>query len=409
MSAYPPPKENLPIYNPTDFQEDNFPLTIQDARGFFLEYPIAQGEETLQATIINGQLTCNDVATINDSLDISQPTNTLNALNIEQDEPGYTIKATQKTGAGGQLLVSNSSSTGKSNVITQQGDCEIAGGINQTSGALTLVPASQQYGQGIRLAYDKNEIYGKTELKTGGSSVGPPIPAVITFPDGTEQPSASAYSFPTHWVQSNGNQFLMSMLDGSAGTATIQLPYAIQLTPTPAIGSYGITLTLEIKYNITYGTNYFNWLFASSSPSELVYSGYFLGTIFIQPFFQVVSGTTPQPQVINTITNIGNMFQSQTISSSGNVSKSNFTPITIDYGSQSSFDKLDIIFGDCETPIPPGQLVGLTSFTRSVRIVDNYSVNQIVSPAPGDMSKTTITLPNSNVAVNPSGAYFNPY
>lgn len=407
MSAYPPPKEILPIFNPTDFQEDNFPLTIQDARGFFLEYPIAQGEETLQSTTINGTLTCNDVATINDSLDISQPTNTLNALNIEQDEPGYTIKATQKTGAGGTLLISASSSTGKSNVLTQQGDTEIAGGINQTSGALTLVPASQQNGQGIRLTYDKNEIYGRTDLKIGGSSVGPPIPAVITFPDGTEQPSASAYSFPTHWVQSNGNQFLMSMLDGSQGTATIQLPYAISTPPTSPIGSYGLTLTLEIKYNITYGTNYFNWLFATSSPSELVYSGYFLGTIFLQPYFQVFG--TAQPQVINTITNIGNMFGSQTISSSGNVSKSNFTPITIDYGSQSSFNKLDIIFGDCEAPIPPGELVGLTSFTRSVRIVDNYSVNLITGTAPGNMDKTTITLPNSNVAVNPSGAYFNPY
>ena len=80
-----------------------------------MEYPTAQGEETLSTTIINGQLTCNDVATINDSLDISQPTNTLNALNIENDEPGYSIRATQKTGSGGILTASTSATAGKSN------------------------------------------------------------------------------------------------------------------------------------------------------------------------------------------------------------------------------------------------------------------------------------------------------
>jgi len=191
MSAYPPPKENLPIYNPTDFEFENIPLTIADAKDYYLEFPTAQGKETLQETIINGSLTCNDVATINDSLDISQPTNTLNALNIEQDEPGYTIKAEQKTGAGGILLISASSSTGKSNVITQQGDCEIAGGINDYTGALTLVPKSQQYGQGIRLRYLSNDMYGITSIKDGGSSgQGGASPGMIIFPDNSQQTMA---------------------------------------------------------------------------------------------------------------------------------------------------------------------------------------------------------------------------
>ena len=190
MSAYPPPKENLPIYNPRDFEYENFPLTINDAKEFFLEYPTAQGEETLSSIIVNGASTFNDVATINDSLDIIQPTTTLNALNIKNDEPGYSIRAEQKTGAGGVLLISASSSTGKSNVLTQQGDCEIAGGITNTTGALTLVPRNPLgIGQGIRLVYNSTEMYGSVDIKDGGP--GTSSPGQLVFPDGSIQTTAS--------------------------------------------------------------------------------------------------------------------------------------------------------------------------------------------------------------------------
>jgi hypothetical protein len=41
-----------------------------------------------------------DVASINDSLDISQPTPALNALNIENDNAGVSIVATSKSSQG---------------------------------------------------------------------------------------------------------------------------------------------------------------------------------------------------------------------------------------------------------------------------------------------------------------------
>ena len=99
------------------------------------------------------------------------------------------------------------------------------------------------------------------------------------------------------------------------------------------------------------------------------------------------------------------MFNSQTIASTGNVSKTGFTPITIDYNNQTDFNKLEITFGDCEPAITPPNNVGLTSFTRSITILDNYAVNNTL----GSNTISRMTLPNSNVANVPVGAYFTPY
>ena len=70
MSAYPPPLQDLPIYNSVEFIEENFPLTIQDAKSFFLEYPTAQGAETLQNIVVNGTSAFNSDMTINGDLEI---------------------------------------------------------------------------------------------------------------------------------------------------------------------------------------------------------------------------------------------------------------------------------------------------------------------------------------------------
>ncbi len=404
MSAYPPPKENLPIYNPTDFEYENIPLTLNDARDYYLEFPTAQGAETLQQTTINGQLTCNDIATINDSLEVSQPTNTLNALNIQNDEPGYTIRATQKTGSGGILTISASSSAGKDNGVVNNGDSAISGTT------LALVPRDPAgLGQGIRLVNDKNELYGTTELKDGGSGSGASNPGRLVFPDGSIQTTASsstpAMEYPTHWVQSNGNQLLISTLQGTTGTSTIQLPYAVSTPPTnPTLGSFATTLTLEIKYTITFASNAFNWLF-TTFPSDLVYNGYWLGNVFLQPYTNVNQVGTPARQAVLTpILDTGNMFQSQTLTnSSGDLTKT-ITPITIDYQNQTDHNKLEIVFGDCQPALTGSNIVGLTSFTRSVRIVDNMAINDTT----GDMAVKTMVMPNGNETNVPVGAYFTP-
>ena len=213
----------------------------------------------------------------------------------------------------------------------------------------------------------------------------------------------AAMLYPQKWVGSNGNQFLQSNLSGASQTATIELPYMVSSPPvSPTTGSFATTLTLEITYQITYAANQFNWLF-SHEYSELVYSGYWLGTIMIQPVSQFAP-LTPQAQILTTYTNIGTMFSPTAITNSSGDCARTITPITIDYGSQSDFNKLDIIFGDCDVALTGTNVVGMTSFNRSVRIVDSVAINT----AAGGTSASEITSPNSNNAATPIGAYFSP-
>ena len=91
MSAYPPPLQDLPIYNSVEFIEENFPLTIQDAKSFFLEYPTAQGAETLQNIVVNGTSAFNSDMTINGDLEIHTPGTGITF-------PDGTIQTTASTG-----------------------------------------------------------------------------------------------------------------------------------------------------------------------------------------------------------------------------------------------------------------------------------------------------------------------
>lgn len=203
MSAYPPPKENLPIYNPTDFEYENFPLTINDARDFFLEYPTAQGAETLAEIVVNGASTFNDVAVINDSLDIKQPTSSLNALNIENDNVGVSITATSKTSksTSGLLTINGSSTANKENPIVEDGDSVVSSsiaGANDTGG-LTLTQKSIT-GSGIRIANNKVQVFPGIE-----------------YPDGSVQTTASF--IPNNYTYSE--QILHNGTDGNIQSITI--------------------------------------------------------------------------------------------------------------------------------------------------------------------------------------------
>jgi hypothetical protein len=60
---YRPPSETLPIFDSSVFRNRNASLTFDEARKYFLEFPRAQGPETLQETTIIGALTCSSTAT----------------------------------------------------------------------------------------------------------------------------------------------------------------------------------------------------------------------------------------------------------------------------------------------------------------------------------------------------------
>lgn len=60
---YRPPSETLPIFDSSVFRNRNASLTFDEAKKYFLEWPRAQGPETLQETTIIGALTCSSNAT----------------------------------------------------------------------------------------------------------------------------------------------------------------------------------------------------------------------------------------------------------------------------------------------------------------------------------------------------------
>jgi hypothetical protein len=71
---YPPPTENLPIFDPVVFSTDDEALTQSEADKRYLRYPNAQGTENLQAVNVNGIATFNAAANFNQPINMSSAT-----------------------------------------------------------------------------------------------------------------------------------------------------------------------------------------------------------------------------------------------------------------------------------------------------------------------------------------------
>jgi hypothetical protein len=63
--SYPPPSENLPIFDSSVFNVNNTPLTISEGLKYFLAFPSAQGTENLQTINVSG------LATFDNNVDIN--------------------------------------------------------------------------------------------------------------------------------------------------------------------------------------------------------------------------------------------------------------------------------------------------------------------------------------------------
>jgi hypothetical protein len=74
MASYQPPTENLAIFDPSVFDTNDTPLTIDTASKFFLKFPNAQGTENLLNTTVNGDLTVNGVGNYIQYPDATQQT-----------------------------------------------------------------------------------------------------------------------------------------------------------------------------------------------------------------------------------------------------------------------------------------------------------------------------------------------
>ncbi len=72
MASYPPPTENLPIFDDIVFQDlGDEPLTYNDAKKYFLTFPNAQGDENLQGVTVNGTATFNGAINLNGSISLN--------------------------------------------------------------------------------------------------------------------------------------------------------------------------------------------------------------------------------------------------------------------------------------------------------------------------------------------------
>jgi len=85
MAQYPPPIENVPIFDTTLFEDPNDSLTITKADKRYLKYPNAQGDENLQGISVSGTAVFNNDTTFQGTnLIIARPSGG-NGLNITRN------------------------------------------------------------------------------------------------------------------------------------------------------------------------------------------------------------------------------------------------------------------------------------------------------------------------------------
>jgi len=84
MADYPPPIDNVPIFNPENFRDASDPVTHEHIIGNYLQYPLAQGTETLRDVQIIGDvsLTKNPTATISATNDLNIQSGFTRDINI---------------------------------------------------------------------------------------------------------------------------------------------------------------------------------------------------------------------------------------------------------------------------------------------------------------------------------------
>ncbi len=249
MAQYPPPLEIVPIFNSSNFIDEDEPLTYSTASGLFLKYPYAQGTENLLDTNVNGNLDVSKLGAINEIIASFE-----NQVSINN--------------ASTAIIPYSGTAPTSYNPICVQGDQVILANGNQGSQALTLTTNSAT-NAGVRIGDEY--IY----LSTGGTSgIGTTsidingVAGTITLVTTVNVPTLSAPPPPTtdssgkiattQWVQSvipklpairmysrwnNTNLTGCRFNIGKTGGGVITAPYV------------NSTVTLRLTINMSYGNN----------------------------------------------------------------------------------------------------------------------------------------------------------
>jgi len=188
MSAYNPPIENVPIFDSLLSSEVNSDrtLTISQADKRYLRFPLAQGDETLQGVIVNGNLTQNGTTKISQSqITANNDFNILKRTDIYGD-----LQLKRPTGGavnGGLIRMYDiaSNSSGYSTQLYQTGITYTI--INLTNSGLMGLNTRSSAGafrENIRLSFD-DIAFTSTNSPTSS--------AVIPYPDNSTKLATTAW------------------------------------------------------------------------------------------------------------------------------------------------------------------------------------------------------------------------
>jgi len=123
MAEYPPPTEDLPIFDNNVFVKLDSYVTVDHINNNFLKYPLAQGAETLTDVTVLGTTTANGTIVQNNTgININQTdhTNNTNANNLRSTSIYGDLNLYRPSGAqGGQIQLRDITTTPAGNNYTQ--------------------------------------------------------------------------------------------------------------------------------------------------------------------------------------------------------------------------------------------------------------------------------------------------
>lgn len=248
--SYPPPTENVPIFDAKNFIQDTTPLTATTGAKYFLSFPNAQGTEVLQTTYVEGILTAdsNLVAKQNIILDGVANTNYIefpdgskqygaiplinpspagtytSPSSIVVNSTGQITSASSGTGGGGLVQVNTYTTSGTITppANTYKFDIMIfgSGGLAGASNAFGSYFVNGGSGGSGNMAYATGILWKPSLNLTLSNSNGSANYTNVSFPLATGVVNASVYN------GGNGGDGLSSGTGqaGSAPTGTNNLP-----------------------------------------------------------------------------------------------------------------------------------------------------------------------------------------
>jgi hypothetical protein len=298
MSAYPPPNENLPIFDSNNFHRNTEdPETIARLSQYFLQYPQSQGSETINGSlIVTGTLTTNDLTLTNATV-----TNTLTSGdNILFSGPNTTLTS-------GINYKTETVSAGNFNVT----NAHLLSQLRFVSGAdfnVNLQSTINSLNVGKPMWFCNTSAYKMTVITTVPQGLfrgryGNELTAYLVESGGT----IGLYNGGTNWIVFFKDS--QSIAISTSTNFTNQLQYllnsVVRLTPTSAI-------TLTLPQLTTSLTEVFNGIItfnntANQNVTLSIASGNFVGiygtytnSYIIYPYTTI----TLQPQPISNTYNI---------------------------------------------------------------------------------------------------------